>query len=88
MGRKWEQLKRSDSTELLAVTPGRRRHWSPNKTTPPTHAAARRRISRVESLRNLFASRSSKVDKETNTERDAEWVKVLSSLLQVNIISY
>ncbi|KAJ9597858.1 hypothetical protein L9F63_011281, partial [Diploptera punctata] len=63
--------------KLLAVTPGRRRHWSPNKTTLPAHppAAARRRISRVESLRNLFASRNSKVDKETNTERDAEWVK-------------
>lgn len=50
MGRKWEQLKRSDSAELLAVTPGRRRHWSPNKSV-----SGRRRISRVESLRNLFA---------------------------------
>ncbi|PSN49346.1 hypothetical protein C0J52_04299 [Blattella germanica] len=87
VGRKWEQLKRSDSTELLAVTPGRRRHWSPNKTTPPTHM--RRRISRVESLRNLFTSRSSKVDKETNTEQDAEWVKEeckrgLADLYQLN----
>ncbi|XP_069672368.1 uncharacterized protein [Periplaneta americana] len=86
VGRKWEQLKRSDSSELLAVTPGRRRHWSPNKTPVQQQqqqqagsaggtTARSRRISRVESLRNLFVGRSSKVDKETNTERDPEWVK-------------
>ena len=83
VGRKWEQLKRSDSTELLAVTPGRRRHWSPNKSpqpqqqTVPGITVRTRRISRVESLRNLFAGRSSKVDKQTNTDRsrDSEWVK-------------
>lgn len=58
MGRKWDQLKRSDSSELLAASPGRRRHWSPNTTSsapPPSAVPPRaRRISRVESLRNLF----------------------------------
>jgi len=34
-----------------------------------------RRISRVESLRNLFVGRNSKVDKHTSTDRDSEWVK-------------
>jgi len=61
-------MKRSDSSELLAVSPGRRRHWSPQKAAgaATTSAAsspavtssaprAPRRISRVESLRNLFA---------------------------------
>jgi hypothetical protein len=66
VGRKWEQLKRSDSSELLAVTPGRRRHWSPNKSPQPQQhvapgtATRSRRISRVESLRNLFAGRDRK----------------------------
>jgi len=58
VGRKWDQLKRSDSSELLAASPGRRRHWSPNTpgaAPPPSAAPPRaRRISRVESLRNLF----------------------------------
>lgn len=95
VGRKWEQLKRSDSSELLAVTPGRRRHWSPNKSPQPQQhvapgtATRSRRISRVESLRNLFAGRNSKVDKQTNTDRDPEWVKEeckrgLADLYQLN----
>ncbi|XP_066996388.2 uncharacterized protein [Anabrus simplex] len=79
VGRKWEQLKRSDSSELLAVTPGRRRHWSPNKSTPnppstlsqATSAmgtARGRRISRVESLRNLFIrAGAAGDDKQGNT---------------------
>ncbi|XP_046661733.1 uncharacterized protein LOC124354949 isoform X3 [Homalodisca vitripennis] len=59
VGRKWDQLKRSDSSELLAASPGRRRHWSPNSAAaaPPVLSSGpprSRRISRVESLRNLF----------------------------------
>uniref|UniRef100_A0A1B6M045 PDZ domain-containing protein n=2 Tax=Graphocephala atropunctata TaxID=36148 RepID=A0A1B6M045_9HEMI len=59
VGRKWDQLKRSDSSELLAASPGRRRHWSPNSAAaaPPALSSGpprTRRISRVESLRNLF----------------------------------
>lgn len=29
VGRKWDQLKRSDSSEILQVSPNRRRQWSP-----------------------------------------------------------
>lgn len=67
VGRRWDQLKRSDSSELLAVSGRRRRHWSPNRQTEsfdPSPADDRRkvvpecpkpkRVSRVESLRNLF----------------------------------
>lgn len=55
----------------------------------PGTAARSRRISRVESLRNLFAGRSSKVDKQTNTDRDPDWVKEeckrgLADLYQLN----
>ncbi|XP_071449313.1 uncharacterized protein [Hetaerina americana] len=68
VGRKWEQLKRSDSSELLAVSHGRRRHWSPNKSV-----SGRRRISRVESLRNLFArSGSDKQSGGTATPANAK----------------
>ncbi|XP_046398982.1 uncharacterized protein LOC124165570 [Ischnura elegans] len=68
VGRKWEQLKRSDSSELLAVSHGRRRHWSPNKSV-----SGRRRISRVESLRNLFArSGSDKQSGGTSTPANAK----------------
>lgn len=91
VGRKWEQLKRSDSSELLAVAPGRRRHWSPGKAegdvelSSASSAAARagRRISRVESLRNLFATSASAAEATasapdaatTAAPQDAEWVK-------------
>ncbi|XP_012260643.2 uncharacterized protein LOC105688704 isoform X1 [Athalia rosae] len=73
VGRRWDQLKRSDSSELLAVSGRRRRHWSPNRqtenleTTPEDRSKVvassasvaeclqkPKRISRVESLRNLF----------------------------------
>ena len=30
VGKRWDQLKRSESTELLSVS-GRRRRWSPNR---------------------------------------------------------
>lgn len=30
VGRRWDQLKRSDSSELLSVS-GRRKRWSPNR---------------------------------------------------------
>ncbi|XP_012136844.1 uncharacterized protein LOC100876977 isoform X2 [Megachile rotundata] len=63
VGRRWDQLKRSDSSELLSVS-GRRRRWSPNpKGTGDDNENGAigspelpkpKRISRVESLRNLF----------------------------------
>ncbi|KAK0093973.1 hypothetical protein PV326_012179 [Microctonus aethiopoides] len=62
VGRKWDQLKRSDSTELISMS-GRRRRWSPNRKNycDPSDNKEKgdiflkpKRISRVESLRNLF----------------------------------
>lgn len=35
VGRRWDQLKRSDSSELLSVS-GRRRRWSPNRKAGTT----------------------------------------------------
>ncbi|CAK9803836.1 PDZ domain-containing protein 2 [Anthophora quadrimaculata] len=66
VGRRWDQLKRSDSSELLSVS-GRRRRWSPNRKGSTTDEKENsgsgspelpkpKRISRVESLRNLFRS--------------------------------
>nr|XP_033334400.1 uncharacterized protein LOC117225178 isoform X1 [Megalopta genalis] len=70
VGRRWDQLKRSDSSELLSVS-GRRRRWSPNRKNCGNNVTDEKekgvsvssleppkpkRISRVESLRNLFRS--------------------------------
>ncbi|XP_011300696.1 uncharacterized protein [Fopius arisanus] len=61
VGRRWDQLKRSESSEILDLS-GRRRRWSPNRRsvcetteqeTSPKDSKPKR-ISRVESLRNLF----------------------------------
>lgn len=67
VGRKLEQLKRSDSSEILSVSPGRRRHWSPSKPPLSTTPASGKRVSRVESLRNIFAKQGK--------QRSADWVK-------------
>ncbi|XP_036140171.1 LOW QUALITY PROTEIN: uncharacterized protein LOC105837988 [Monomorium pharaonis] len=64
MGRRWDQMKRSDSSELLSV-PRRRRRWSPHRKigydqmsneneNGPSEFSRPKRIPRVESLRNLF----------------------------------
>ncbi|XP_043261883.1 uncharacterized protein LOC122402826 [Colletes gigas] len=68
VGRRWDQLKRSDSSELLSVS-SRRRRWSPNRKScgdvtdekekscsPSPELPKPKRVSRVESLRNLFRS--------------------------------
>ncbi|XP_076236868.1 uncharacterized protein LOC143180791 [Calliopsis andreniformis] len=68
VGRRWDQLKRSDSSELLSVS-SRRRRWSPNRKSGGSVTEEKengangspelpkpKRISRVESLRNLFRS--------------------------------
>ncbi|XP_024884857.1 uncharacterized protein LOC112462981 isoform X1 [Temnothorax curvispinosus] len=64
MGRRWDQMKRSDSSELLSV-PRRRRRWSPHRKSGYDEISSEKengnselpkpkRIPRVESLRNLF----------------------------------
>uniref|UniRef100_A0A1B6C200 PDZ domain-containing protein n=2 Tax=Clastoptera arizonana TaxID=38151 RepID=A0A1B6C200_9HEMI len=100
VGKKWDQLKRSDSSELLTVSPGKRRHWSPNPPLRPVPAPATRtrRISRVESLRNLFVRGVPVVQKQEKNsdnilknaqENGSEWVKEecqkgISDLYQLN----
>lgn len=58
VGQKWDQIKRSDSSEILS-TSGRRRHWSPlrfrSESTHQHDGVNNRRISRVDSLRNMFS---------------------------------
>lgn len=65
VGRKWDQLKRSDSSEFLSISTSRTGNWSPNTSALNTSTEKvnggggttqriRKRISRVESLRNLF----------------------------------
>ncbi|KAL0117345.1 hypothetical protein PUN28_010299 [Cardiocondyla obscurior] len=64
VGRRWDQMKRSDSSELLSV-PRRRRRWSPHRKSDCDQVSNEKengngelskpkRIPRVESLRNLF----------------------------------
>ncbi|KAB0801082.1 hypothetical protein PPYR_05436 [Photinus pyralis] len=58
VGRKWDQIKRSDSSEILS-TSGRRRHWSPlrfrSESTQHHDGINNRKVSRVDSLRNMFS---------------------------------
>lgn len=59
VGRKWDQIKRSDSSEILSTAAGRRRHWSPlrfrSESTQHHDGINNRKISRVDSLRNMFS---------------------------------
>lgn len=93
VGRKWDQLKRSDSSEVLSVSPGRRRRWSPSKSSlPPTGQSSSlksRKVSRVESLRHLFAR--GVLDKHgthgkspKSTWRKEEWRKNIADLYGSN----
>lgn len=72
VGQKWDQLKRSDSSEILQVTPGRRKQWSPlhKQTTPPNDGVSPKRMSRVESLKSLLGSdgEESRFDKLSKAE--------------------
>jgi len=82
VGRKWDQLKRSDSSELLQVSPNRRRQWSPiskananNKDIEihqnyidKLHYNENKRESRIESIRNIE-------EPETAKEKDHNWLK-------------
>lgn len=74
VGQKWDKIKRSDSSELLSVTSGRRRHWTPTpKVSPLPHCSTdNKRISRVESLRNLFSRTDKTSDSEADNRSDSE----------------
>ncbi|XP_018404902.1 PREDICTED: uncharacterized protein LOC108781443 [Cyphomyrmex costatus] len=81
MGRRWDQMKRSDSSELLSV-PRRRRRWSPHRKSGydeistenkngNTELPRPKRIPRVESLRNLFKTGSDHSVYGKNSTRSA-----------------
>lgn len=83
VGKKWDQLKRSDSSELLQVSPNRRRQWSPmskanlNNQSNEYHQNyidklynnhQTKRLSRIESIKS--------VDKpQISEEKDQDWIK-------------
>lgn len=82
MGRKWDQLKRSDSSEILQVSPNRRRQWSPMSKAnfndqdlqfhqnyiDKLHNNQNRRLSRIESIKNIEES-------YTIEGKDQDWLK-------------
>ncbi|KAE9545206.1 hypothetical protein AGLY_000749 [Aphis glycines] len=82
VGRKWDQLKRSDSSEILQVSPNRRRQWSPISTKDinnqniefhqnyidKLHNNQNKRLSRIESIRSIEEPR-------TLEENDQDWLK-------------
>lgn len=59
---------------MLSVTSGRRRHWTPTpKVSPvPSCSSDIKRISRVESLRNLFSRSDKASDSEADNRSDSE----------------
>ncbi|XP_050419893.1 uncharacterized protein LOC126832900 [Adelges cooleyi] len=82
VGRKWDQLKRSESSELLQVSPIRKRQWSPLSKAnmadqePDVHQRymeklQTRRLSRIENIRNAV---SPELLLSTETQ-DADWLK-------------
>ncbi|KAI5710516.1 hypothetical protein M8J76_008061 [Diaphorina citri] len=86
VGRKWEQMKRSDSSEILSNSPSRhkKQSFSPGKAvqkaaTPGLPPIARnRRISRVESLKNLFGRSNVVASAQSNNKTrntNPDWVK-------------
>ncbi|XP_051154898.1 uncharacterized protein LOC127277632 isoform X2 [Leptopilina boulardi] len=84
LGRKFDQLKRSESSEILSGS-GRRRRWSPNRRSlgdvsnekklnfspSPDHPKSKR-ISRVESLRNFIRGS----EKTERTEQKSKSVTI------------
>lgn len=89
VGRRWDQIKRSDSIEFLDSA-SKKKQWTPSKVpvsnAPAVNAAPanrNRRVSRVESLRNLFSRGNSnislyqlqKTDDKTKTKNGQDWVK-------------
>ncbi|XP_020286156.1 uncharacterized protein LOC109855877 isoform X2 [Pseudomyrmex gracilis] len=81
MGRRWDQMKRSNSSELLSVS-RRRRRWSPHRKSGCDEAAIEKengnseslrpkRIPRVESLRNLFRTSGDHSLNSKSTARSA-----------------
>lgn len=72
VGRKWDQLKRSDSSEILQVSPNRRRQWSPISKANSSdkdvelhqnyidklHNSQNKRLSRIENIKSIEESQN------------------------------
>ncbi|KAF6215761.1 hypothetical protein GE061_000094 [Apolygus lucorum] len=96
VGRKWEQLKKSDPADVNNSS-SKKREQNQNKSQLPPNSSRSRRVSRVESLRHMFVRGNSsepKVDHNLNAEPNpskngSDWVKKecqkgLSDLYQLN----
>ncbi|XP_011259850.1 uncharacterized protein LOC105253478 isoform X1 [Camponotus floridanus] len=81
MGQRWDQMKRSDSSELLSVS-RRRRRWSPHRKSSYDETSNEKengnnefprpkRIPRVESLRNFFRTSGDHSFNSKNSARNA-----------------
>lgn len=82
VGRKWDQLKRSDSSEILQVSSNRRRQWSPlskanlknqdielhQNYIDKLHHNQNKRLSRIESIKSIEKT-------HTAEEKDQDWLK-------------
>lgn len=69
-------MKRSDSSELLSISPGRRRNWTPTQKpcTSQTQDSSNKKVSRVDSLKNfgIFFRNDRYSDTETDQKSDSE----------------
>ncbi|CAH0394258.1 unnamed protein product [Bemisia tabaci] len=80
VGKKLDKMKRADSSEILSSA-GRRKNWSPSpvpSNMPNGQTSRAKRISRVESLRNLFSrggANNHAVKKPTKPCENEEWLK-------------
>lgn len=83
VGRKWDQLKRSDSSEILQVSPNRRRQWSPASKANVGSQDLDRRQSYVDKLYGGQQTRRlSRIESVNGTEKptaaeenDQDWLK-------------
>nr|XP_014287107.2 uncharacterized protein LOC106687635 [Halyomorpha halys] len=88
VGRKWEQLKRSDSTEILETSANHKStvNQQAKPTAPVGSNQKSRRVSRVESLRHMFVrgnnhsqspvTKNLSISSEINPSKNStEWVK-------------
>lgn len=84
VGRKWDQLKRSDSSEILQVSPNRRRQWSPlsranannqdfeshQNYTDKLYHDQNKRLSRIESIRSVRNPLMAVEEKDQNSLKE------------------
>lgn len=55
MGQRWDQMKRSDSTELLSVSRRRRRRWSPHRKNSDGAADGKENVTYTDRHRDEYA---------------------------------